>query len=444
MRTPVRNASLLLLAVALMVVVPPEVEGQILERIRGAAARAAEDETTRQLERMIRSGVACVFTDRRCIESAGAAGDDVYLTDEEGEPILDDKGLTVQDPDQAADLLGRDTPGDATRPGAPGARAGAGADANYDFEPGERPILSVDYSEDNLGDFPRRFDLIAGSWDVIDWQGDRYLRAVSGGALAIVLPETLPEKFTLETAVSVQHGNAYFSITPGPAYEIPPRNYRGSAVSVHFTEAGVTGVQGGGPRVMSPHDHQLVSTSVLPLRVMADGEHMKVYFGEQRVANVPNAVFPRSDTLYVSVAWAHPDRPILMGPIHIASGGADLYSRLERDGRVATQGILFDVNSDVIRPESAPTLAEIATMLRQHPELRIAIEGHTDSDGEAASNQELSERRAAAVKRYLVESYEIDGSRLESAGFGESRPVASNDTPEGKQENRRVELVRLP
>jgi OmpA-OmpF porin, OOP family len=441
MRHPVRSASLLLSALALMVLVPLTVEAQVLNRIRGAAARAVEDETTRQLERMLRSGVACVFNDLTCIQTAKDAGDDVYLTDEDGEPVLDEEGLTVQDPDEAADLLGRGAP---TRPGAPAARAGAGADVNYDFEPGERPILTVDFSEDNLGDFPRRFDLIAGSWDIIDWQGDRYLRAVSGGAVAIVLPETLPEKFTLETAVSLQHGNAYFSITPGPAYEIPPRNYRGSAVSVHFTEAGVTGVQGGGPRVMSPHDHQLVSTSVLPLRVMADGEHMKVYFGEQRVANVPNAVFPRSDTLYVSVAWAHPDRPILMGPIHIASGGADLYSRLERDGRVATQGILFDVNSDVIRPESAPTLAEIATMLRQHPELRIAIEGHTDSDGEAAFNQQLSERRAAAVKRYLVESYEIDGSRLESAGFGESRPVASNDTPEGKQENRRVELVRLP
>ena len=431
MRNSVRAAPLVLLAVVATMAFPMPVESQILNRIRGAAARAVEDETTRQLERMLRSGVACVFNDLSCIESAREAGDDVYLTDEAGEPVLDEEGLTVQDPDEASGLLGRDSSG-------PGALPGVGADAGYDFEPGERRVLTVDYSEDNLGDFPRRFDLVSGSWEIIDWEGDRYLRAVSGGSLAIVLPETLPEKFTLETAVSVQHGNASFAIAPGPS------SYRGSAVSVRFTQAGVTNVQGEGPQVMTSHDHELVSTSVVPLRVMADGEHMKVYFGEKRVANVPNSIFPRSDTLYVSVEWAYPEMPILMGPIHIASGGADLYSRLERDGRVATQGILFDVNSDRISSESAPTLSEIATMLRQHPELRISIEGHTDSDGETAFNQELSEARAAAVKRYLVESYVIDASRLETAGFGESRPVASNDTPEGKQENRRVELVRLP
>lgn len=82
-------------------------------------------------------------------------------------------------------------------------------------------------------------------------------------------------------------------------------------------------------------------------------------------------------------------------------------------------------------------------MLADHPDLRIAIEGHTDSDGDDVHNQELSEQRAAAVRDYLIESYGIDASRLESAGFGETNPTASNDTPEGKQQNRRVELVVL-
>jgi outer membrane protein OmpA-like peptidoglycan-associated protein len=82
-------------------------------------------------------------------------------------------------------------------------------------------------------------------------------------------------------------------------------------------------------------------------------------------------------------------------------------------------------------------------MLKEHPELRIAIEGHTDSDGDDAFNQKLSDSRAAAVKSYLVEQHDVDASRLESAGFGESRPVGDNSVPEGKQQNRRVELVRL-
>lgn len=82
-------------------------------------------------------------------------------------------------------------------------------------------------------------------------------------------------------------------------------------------------------------------------------------------------------------------------------------------------------------------------MLRDHPELRLAIEGHTDSDGEDGFNQDLSQRRAAAVRTYLASRLGIDGARLESAGFGEARPVGDNKTAEGKQQNRRVELVRL-
>jgi outer membrane protein OmpA-like peptidoglycan-associated protein len=148
--------------------------------------------------------------------------------------------------------------------------------------------------------------------------------------------------------------------------------------------------------------------------------------------------------LYIEVSSANESHPILLGPIRVAAGGRDLYDRLARDGRVATQGVLFATNSDRIRPESTPTLDEIGTMLQNHPELRIAIEGHTDSDGEDAYNQTLSERRAAAVKKFLVEAYRLDASRMETAGFGESKPAADNATPEGKQQNRRVELVRLP
>ena len=132
----------------------------------------------------------------------------------------------------------------------------------------------------------------------------------------------------------------------------------------------------------------------------------------------------------------------MIGPVRIATGGRDLYESLTRDGRVATQGILFSTNSDVIRPESTPTLKEIGEMLRAHPELQLQIEGHTDSDGDDAYNLELSGRRAAAVRIYLVEAFGIDAGRLETSGFGESKPAADNATPEGRQQNRRVELVR--
>ena len=82
-------------------------------------------------------------------------------------------------------------------------------------------------------------------------------------------------------------------------------------------------------------------------------------------------------------------------------------------------------------------------MLRQHPELKLRIEGHTDNVGAKDANLTLSERRALAVKKALVTDFQIDEARLQSQGFGDSKPAGSNATPEGRQNNRRVELVRL-
>ena len=171
---------------------------------------------------------------------------------------------------------------------------------------------------------------------------------------------------------------------------------------------------------------------------------MKLYSNDHRVANAPNAVFPRTSKLFFSVSSASDANPIMIGPVRIAAGGRDLYDVLETDGRVSSLGLLIlATNSDVIRPESTATLKEIGDMLQSHQDLSVSIEGHTDSEGDDSYNAELSERRAAAVRSYLVQDYGIAGSRLETAGLGESNPVADNGTPEGRQQNRRVELVNL-
>jgi len=423
------------LAMAISLSSPPTLEAQILKKLKKTVTRAAEDETLSQIDRLVRDGVACLFDDLECIEQAQGNGEEIYLTDEEGNPVVDEDGNPVTDPEQAATILGKPSPGDAAL------RPGEGAWARYDFVPGEKVIFVADYGTDNVGDFPRRFELANGSWEVVEWQGGRYLRALSNGMLSIPLPETLPDRFTLETSVNLRHGNAHLWIVPGDGTLRRARDYSGSVVSTEFGLAGIR-ARKQGPESMTPHGHS-VWEEVVPLRIMADGDYMKVYFGEHRVANVPNAVFPRTDRLYVDVSSASPDFPILMGPVRIAAGGADLYDRLATEGRVATQGILFDVDSDRIRPESTPTLKEIGEMLQEHPDLRISIEGHTDSDGEEAYNLDLSTRRAAAVREFLIKDYDVDPGRLESEGFGESVPAAPNNTPEGKQQNRRVELVKM-
>lgn len=315
--------------------------------------------------------------------------------------------------------------------------------SSSDFEPGNVDFLVEDYASDHMGDFPRHFVLTQGSFDIVEWQGARYLRALSGGIFAIPLPGTLPERFTLETSVSVQHGNAYLRIMPKRALWGPDRNYRGSMVTVELSQAGIR-AHNEGPSATTHHDASVVTDGVAPLQVMADGAHMKVYLDGKRVANVPNAIFPRSDTLFVAVSSASEEYPVLLGSIRIASGGADLYGALEREGRVALQGVYFDTGSDRLRPESHATLSQVGQMLSEHPDLRLSVEGHTDSQGDDNYNLDLSEKRAAAVRSYLVQEFGIESGRLSSRGLGETQPVASNDTAEGRQLNRRVELVRIP
>ncbi|MGH7444616.1 MAG: OmpA family protein, partial [Longimicrobiales bacterium] len=178
------------------------------------------------------------------------------------------------------------------------------------------------------------------------------------------------------------------------------------------------------------------------IRIAVDGQHVKLYANERRAINVPNADLGRSDKIYLWLQGMSSLNPWLISNLRIAAGGKDLYDALAADGRVATQGIFFDTGSDTLRPESTPTLKAIAQMLEEHEDLNLTIEGHTDNAGDEAANQNLSERRAASVRAYLVEQHGIDPERLEAQGFGESQPAVSNDTAEGRQQNRRVELVK--
>ncbi len=116
-------------------------------------------------------------------------------------------------------------------------------------------------------------------------------------------------------------------------------------------------------------------------------------------------------------------------------------NELEQAGRSRVYGINFDSDSDHIKDESKPTLDKIVAMLKAKPDWKLTIEGHTDSTSTPEHNQQLSERRAASVKAYLVAAG-VAGARLTSAGFGATRPVATNDTAMGRSQNRRVELTK--
>jgi OmpA-OmpF porin, OOP family len=120
----------------------------------------------------------------------------------------------------------------------------------------------------------------------------------------------------------------------------------------------------------------------------------------------------------------------------------DMKQSIHDSGKVALYGLYFDTDKDVVKSESQPTLAEIAKLLKGEPSLRLHIVGHTDNQGKAEYNLDLSRRRATSVARELTSKYGITTNRLDAFGCGIYAPVASNEVEDGRAKNRRVELVQ--
>jgi outer membrane protein OmpA-like peptidoglycan-associated protein len=137
------------------------------------------------------------------------------------------------------------------------------------------------------------------------------------------------------------------------------------------------------------------------------------------------------------------DGNFYLSNLRLAVGMPDTRKKILEQNKWVTHGILFDVNSATIKPESYGTLKEMATVLTEYADLKVKIVGHTDADGKDDANLDLSKRRAASVKAALTKEFGIDESRMETDGKGESEPIDKNDTPAGKANNRRVEFIKI-
>jgi OmpA-OmpF porin, OOP family len=401
----------------------------IFERARRAAERGAERaverEAERRADRAVTGAIECAVGDRACAERARADGQEVTYVDESGNAV------PAQQAEQAAQA------------GAAGVAAaaapGQGVWANYDFVPGSRVLFYEDYSNDRVGNFPRRLQFQGGNTEIVQWEGGLALRANSRGGFDVPLPETLPQRFTIE----------FDFFTPAFVNDITvyPVDASGNPAGDNYIQVdpyggvGVDSFGRGGIRALD-NVRAKVTGQMTAIRVMVDGSYVKVYADEQRVANMPNADLGRTNALRFNLRDVRSE-PLYIGAIRVAASNHALDEQLMTEGRASTHGILFATGSATIQPESTPTLQDIARALRQRGDMRLRIEGHTDNVGSADANLRLSEQRAQAVVAYLVQQEGIASSRLEAAGKGQAEPVGDNNTAEGRQTNRRVDLVVL-
>jgi outer membrane protein OmpA-like peptidoglycan-associated protein len=167
---------------------------------------------------------------------------------------------------------------------------------------------------------------------------------------------------------------------------------------------------------------------------------LRVYLNGTRVIDINQMALP--DLASATMEADPGDNSLSFSRFRIAESTPDFSRSIAASGRYVTHGILFDTDSDCLKAESAGVIRSIAHGLEANPTLKLRIEGHTDSTGNAAHNLELAKRRAEAVRAVLVSQFLVDASRLTTDGLGAAKPIDTNDTPQGRAQNRRVQLVR--
>ena len=347
----------------------------------------------------------------------------------------------------AASPTAAPAPGAAAAPAAGGASAAAPADAkvweNYDFVPGSKVVFFSDFSDDRTGNFSRRLGYSFGPMEVVERDGVKVFRATGRSEFLIPVGKQLPDKFTLEADI-IAPSDVHALVT----FEGGPDDNRGAQSAGIVWMPSVAWIEGGGQS--SPSSRSAVPAAMQPnlikqvahLRILMDGAYFKMYVNERRLYNIPKLPFRRDSVIRVMVN-ASEEQPVYLTSLRIAESETDvLYDALAAKGRWSTQGILFATGKADLQPESRPVLKEIAETLKQHEDLKVLIEGHTDNVGKADANLALSDARAAAVKAALVSQFGIAADRVTTKGFGDTRPTVPNATPEGRAQNRRVEVVK--
>lgn len=322
----------------------------------------------------------------------------------------------------------------------------------FDFVPGDEIIFEDNQLGEKNGEFPSLWDLTKGTIENAVMDGENVICFINcnsngGGGIVPLMKNSaedyLPEQFTIEL-------DAYFE-KPTASYRISLLDYKNQKnldktyqinkkwVRFEQNEADGEGITKGVYPGYNSKDKS--APGWRHVSISFNTRALKLYIDDARILNIPNLGYNPTG---VTLALHNPSGQIkgFVKNIRIAKGAVPLYDKVVTDGKIVTTGIKFDVNKAIIKPESYGTINEIVKILKDKPEFKFRIEGHTDSDGDDAANLKLSEARAKAILEKLVE-LGINKDRLDYKGMGESNPVASNSTAEGKANNRRVEFIKF-
>ena len=311
----------------------------------------------------------------------------------------------------------------------------------YDFVPGNKVIFYDDMNDEEEGEFPYRWNLEKGVYEVVRLGKEFWIMCTDNGNVRPKIADApLPLKYTVELEI-YENGPTHL----GAYFYIHWIDSKGKSIGyLNLVNSNLTRTRILKKDVANKKLSSDLSKGVHTMRIMATKRSIKCYIDNERVANIPKIDgFDPVGFMVATNPRKKAENPTLFRGFRFAEGGKTMRQQLEDDGKIVTHGILFDSGSDRIKGESFKTLKMIGDLLSDDVSLRISIEGHTDTDGSDDNNQSLSQSRAGAVRNYLIATYSIAADRLESKGWGELKPIDTNDTPEGKANNRRVELVKL-
>lgn len=340
--------------------------------------------------------------------------------------------------------------------------------SKFDFVPGANILYTEDFSQDVVGEFPLKWNTNGtGEIVTLDKVPGKWLNMFAGTKYEPPYKKKLPDNYTIEFDLL---------ITTAPSRVVPTIELMLDADggSKHYPLAHLILTPNGGTASDETPDRVDFRSHITDGKLFLDGQdqlhnevtkyngsatpvHVAVWVQKTRyrawingrkVYDLPKGlapdVFPDHFLFETSnYSSEKSNYSYYLSNIKLAEALPDTRSKLITEGKWSTTGILFDVNSDKIKPSSYGVLKEIATTLKENADVKVKIIGHTDSDGDDAKNLDLSKRRAASVRIILTSEFGIDATRMETDGLGETKPVADNKIAEGKAQNRRVEFIKL-